>query len=157
MSLYLAHMLTAAALAGDVSGHVGTVVPVAGAGTESSWTAADNFTVGIPIGIGFGVSERVTVDFETVAFIDPDTRDMDLLIHPGAVLGLGRGYGVGGRFAVHQEGRAWGVTALANKGFAISDAAVWFVEAVVPLRVVDGQGGSAGYMAAFAVHTGFGF
>ena len=145
---------SATALAGDVGAHLGIVTPLASTGTEGSSSIVDNFVIGVPTGVGFALSDRVTLDLETVAFVDPDANALNFMAHPGIVVGLGQGYGAGARLAAEFSTNAYGATLIANKGFAIDDDVSWFVEAVLPLRVVPAAGGGSGFMATFAVHSG---
>src|SRR5262245_41310112 len=61
-----------------VGGHVGLAVPLVNIAKETT-SVGDQFTLATPIGIGFKVSKRVAIDFETIVATP---------IHPTGTTGL---------------------------------------------------------------------
>ena len=137
----------------NVSGHVGVAVPLVTVTGDETTTVGDAFVLAHPIGIGLGVSERLTVDFEMVVAnpIDP-TGNTALTVDPGVVynagpvaLGLRLAFNVGALANV-------GLIPLVNRGLVDFGGATWFVEAAFPTFYSD-------HDVAFTVvaHTGVGF
>jgi hypothetical protein len=135
-----------------VGGHLGVAVPLVTVSDETT-TVADAFVLAHPIGIGFGIAERLALDFEMVVAnpIDP-TGNTGLTVDPGLVydagpvaLGLRVAFNIGAPANV-------GLIPLVNRGLVNLGSATWFVEAAFPTFYSEHE-------VAFNVvaHTGFGF
>lgn len=135
-----------------VGGHIGVATPLVTVASETT-TISDQFTLLNPIGIGFKLSDRLAIDFETVVAspISP-VGTTGLVVDPGLVydagpvaLGLRLAFQIGGLANV-------GLIPLVNKGLVDLGGATWFVEAAFPTFYSD-------HDVAFNVvlHTGVGF
>jgi hypothetical protein len=135
-----------------VGGHVGIATPLVTVSDETT-TIADQFTIFNPIGIGFKVSERWAVDFETVVATPVDPGGVTgLVVDPGVIYGFDA-VAVGLRVAFQINARAnIGLIPLVNKSLVDFGGAAWFVEAAFPTFYADQK-------LAFNVvlHTGVGF
>jgi hypothetical protein len=49
-----------------VGGHVGVAVPLVFLNSDKTQTIGDQFTLAFPIGIGFKLTEKAAIDFETI-------------------------------------------------------------------------------------------
>lgn len=146
---------------GRIGGHFGTVVPLVQLAAGDVSTAADGLGIGFPMGLGFGVKPGVVFDLELVPVIQ-DNQVANLVIHPGIVSALTRGYLFGLR-AAFETGGAYGVTALIHKGRPISKEVTLFAEVVVPFRffreapAFEGEETDVRKALSGALHIGLGF
>lgn len=147
-----------------IGGHVGVALPLVTLSDETT-TIGDNFTLAFPIGIGFKLSEKVAIDFETVVNNPVSPRGTtSLVVDPGIVYDMGS-FVIGLRLAWKvQADTNFGVIPLIHKGIAnIGGGANWFVEAAFPTFVsvgadpgdVNGDKTTAELNVVF--HTGVGF
>ena len=144
-----------------VGGHFGMVLPLAQLAAGEFDTVAGGLGAGFPMGITLGVQYGVAFDFEVVPFIQR-SEVTNVLLHPGVLMALTNGYTFGLR-AAFETGGAYGVTALLNKGFPMSERATLFIEFVVPVRFFreapsfTGEETDIRKAIAGAVHVGLGF
>ncbi len=136
-----------------IGGHVGVAVPLVTVTSDDTTTVADAFVLAHPIGIGFGLADRLAVDFEMVVAnpIDP-TGPTALTIDPGLIYDAGP-VALGLRAAFNVGAQAnFGLIPLVNRGLVDLGGATWFIEAAFPTFYSDHE-------VAFNVvaHTGIGF
>ena len=121
-----------AAAQSKVGGHVGVATPFVTVADETT-TIADQFTLLNPIGIGFKVSEKLLVDFETVVAtaVHPG-GPTGLVVDPGVVYDAGP-VAVGLRVAwkINARGNV-GLIPLVNRGLVDFGDATWFAELALP-------------------------
>jgi hypothetical protein len=123
-----------ASLHPGVGGHVGVAVPLVTITSDDITTVSDQFTLAVPIGIGFKLSEKASIDFETVVGNPISPRGTTgLTVDPGIVYDMGA-LVLGLRLAWKvQADTNVGVIPLIHKGIAdIGGGANWFVEAAFP-------------------------
>jgi hypothetical protein len=150
----------------DVGGHVGIATTLVTLGSEKTTTISDQFTLAFPIGIGFKLTDKVALDFETVVG-DPISPKgtTSLTVDPGVVYDMGS-VAIGLRVAwAIQANTNFGLIPLVHKGIAdVGHGATWFVEAAFPTFISSGTTGTGAAIQdkttfAFNVvfHTGIGF
>jgi hypothetical protein len=135
-----------------VGGHVGIAVPLVTVAKKTT-SVGDQFTILNPIGIGFKVSKRLAVDFETVVGtpISP-TGTTSLVVDPGVILGFDRlALGLRTAFQVNAQAN-FGLIPLVNYGLVDLDGAMWFVEGAFPIFYSDHE-----VALTVVLHTGVGF
>lgn len=145
-----------------IGGHVGVAIPLVFIKSDSQ-TIGDQFTMAFPIGIGFKISEKAAIDFETVVAnpIKPRgttgfTVDPGIVYDTGAfVLGLRIGWDV-------NAATNFKAIPLIHKAVAdLGGGANWFVEAAFPvtLSFSSGNAGANNNDAELDIvfHTGVGF
>jgi len=149
-----------------IGGHVGVATTLVTFSSDKTTTIGDQFTLAHPIGIGFKLTDKLAIDFETVVGnpISPKGTT-SLTVDPGVVYDIGAVV-IGLRVA-------WGISAntnfglipLVHKGVAdLGHGATWFVEAAFPTVIsagTSGTGAAAEDKTTFAFnvvfHTGIGF
>jgi hypothetical protein len=103
----------------------------------------------------------MALDFEFVPFIQDVPRKTTLLVHPGVVYSVGRGFAVGMRLAFDVNSSQFGFTPLLNKSWPIKHEGsffkAYFVEADLPVRFNRPAGGPSTNPVTFAMHFGLGF
>jgi hypothetical protein len=144
-----------------IGGHVGFVLPLVTHAGGDTTTIADNFAIGFPMGITFKGKGRMSLDMEFVPSIQNDPREVSLLVHPGLIWSVGRGYSVGMRAAFDVNSSQFGFTPLVNKSWPIGDQSgffkSYFAEAVLPVRFNRPPIGPDTNPVTFGVHFGLGF
>ena len=150
--------LVAAAPAQDtLGGHIGFVLPLATRANGTTTTIADDFVIGFPTGITVRRSPTFAFDLEVVPVIQNDPLHVDLTLHPGAVWGLGDGWGAGARVAFDVNKASWGFTPILNHGLlSVGRGGTLFGELVVPIRFQD-DGRGVFTSVGVGVHIGVGF
>jgi|SRR5947207_12728801 len=145
-----------------IGGHVGVAIPLVFLKSNTQ-TIGDQFTLAYPIGIGFKITEKAAIDFETVVAnpISPRgttsfTVDPGIVYDTGSfVLGLRLGWDV-------NAATNFKVIPLIHKGVAdIGAGASWFVEAAFPATLsfskdIAGVNKTDGELD-IVFHTGIGF
>jgi hypothetical protein len=135
-----------------VGGHVGIATPFVTVSDETT-TIADQFTLLNPIGIGFKVSEKLLVDFETVVAtaVEPG-GPTGLVVDPGVVYDAGP-VAVGLRVAwkINARGNV-GLIPLVNRGLVDFGDATWFAELALPTFF-----SAENVELNVVLHTGIGF
>jgi hypothetical protein len=146
-----------------VGGHIGVVVPlVTHTGGQTINDVADQFSIGMPVGVTVKGNGRLAFDLELDPFINTaPTRQTTVTIHPGLVWNLGHGWGAGGRVAFDITTADWGVTPLVNHSWQLTGETgffkTYFIEADVPVRFSRPTGLPASNAVSFAIHAGLGF
>ncbi|HWZ45467.1 MAG TPA: hypothetical protein VNW97_18475 [Candidatus Saccharimonadales bacterium] len=145
----------------EIGGHVGFVLPLVTRAGGDTTTIGDNFGIGFPIGVTFKGKGRMALDMEFVPSIQNEPRQVSLLVHPGLIWSVGRGYSAGVRAAFDVNSSQFGFTPLLNKSwkFANQDQffKAYFAEAVLPVRFNRPTGGIATNPVTFGIHFGLGF
>jgi hypothetical protein len=135
-----------------VGGHFGIAVPFVTISKKTT-SISDQFTILNPIGIGFKVSKRVAVDFETIVVnqVSP-WGTTGLVVDPGVIFGFDR-LALGLRVAYGINALAnIAIVPLVNYGLVDLGGATWFVEAAFPIGYSDHQAS-----LTVVAHTGIGF
>jgi hypothetical protein len=147
-----------AAVAEDtLGGHIGVLLPLVTRANGRSTSISDDFVIGFPTGITVRKSETFAFDLEFVPVIQNDPLHVDLTLHPGAVWGLGNGWGAGARLAFDVNKASWGFTPILNHGLLkVGAGETLFGEIVVPIRFQDNGGGTFTSIGV-GVHIGVGF
>lgn len=145
-----------------IGGHVGVATPLVTVTSDDTTTIGDQFTLLHPIGIGFQLTDKLAIDFETVLGNPLHPRGTtNLVIDPGVVYNTGSVV-LGLRIA-WKEGAAtnFGLIPLIHKGVVdLGGGATWFVEAAFPSFVnatSDTSGDKTTFEVNVVLHTGIGF
>lgn len=137
-----------------IAGYVGIVHPLvtfSETGTSKNFQHA--YTVGMPLGINIWKSPKVGFSFEIVPFIKADkeaSKTSNLLIHPGVLWALGRGFTFAGRAAFETAGR-YGITPVLNKVIVKNTNVSYFVALPLPVRFGNNQPASATIAIQFGI------
>jgi hypothetical protein len=139
-----------------MAGYVGLVHPIVTfSGGNTITNFSDSYTVGMPIGLNLWKSQRIGFSFEIVPFVHAEngvSKTSNLLIHPGALFSLGKGFTFVGRAAFETSGR-YGLTPILNKVVKRGKNSNLFVALPVPVRFGNDRPSSVG--AAFQFGIGF--
>jgi hypothetical protein len=161
LMLFVSTVIPRASAQDSIGGHIGFVLPLVTHAGGDTTTIADNFAIGFPMGVTFKGKGRMSFDMEFVPSIQDDPRQVSLLVHPGLIWSVGRGYSVGMRAAFDVNSSQFGFTPLVNKSWPIGDQKqffkAYFVEAVLPVRFNRPTGGPDTNPVTFGVHFGLGF
>jgi hypothetical protein len=146
-----------------VGGHVGVAVPLVFLNSDKTQTIGDQFTLAFPIGIGFKLTEKVAIDFETIVGNPIHPRGgTGLTVDPGIVVDMGS-FVLGGRLGFDVGAPTnFKLIPLIHKPIAdIGAGASWFVEAAFPVTFKfssDALGADKTTAEVDIVfHTGIGF
>jgi len=150
-------MARPAAAQDRLGGHIGVVLPLFTHGNGTTTTLTDDFTIGFPVGITVRKSDTFAFDLELVPSLQNDPLHVDLTVHPGFVVGVGDGWGVGLRAAFDVNRPSWGFTPIVNHGLLkVLNGETLFGELVVPIRFQD-AGAGVFTSIGVGVHIGIGF
>ncbi|MBK9270036.1 MAG: hypothetical protein IPM48_00430 [Saprospiraceae bacterium] len=149
--------------AGPLRGfHAGIVQPILSVhkGNLNWHDRFDLYSIGFPFGFTLNTGGRLLFDFELVPFVQPfllseQSYQVHLLIHPGVLLPLTKGWTLGLRAAFEAGANQFGFTPLLNKGFKIKSGQVLYIELVLPARF--GPQKEACYTQVAGLHVGIGF
>ena len=158
--LVVLSVLSSAPVAAEtkVGGHFGIVIPLISEFDGQTTDVGDDFKIGFPTGITIRKSDRVAFDLEFVPILNDNPVDVDVVIHPGVLVNVGKGYTAGVRMAFEVDAQAWGFTPLVAKGFPLrGQKATYFVELDFPVRVQENALGESKTSVGLAFHTGIGF
>ena len=149
-----------------VGGHIGIAITLVTVGSDDTTSLSDQFTLAFPIGIGFKLSDKAALDFETVVGNPISPRGTtSLVVDPGIVYDMGSVViGLRLAFKVPSDTNV-GLIPLIHKGIAnIGGGANWFIEAAFPTFVsltTDNTQTPPADKTTFelnvVVHTGIGF
>jgi len=117
-----------------VGGHIGFATPLVTITSDQTTSIPDQLTLAVPIGIGFKLSEKASIDFETVINNPISPRGTTgLTVDPGLIYDMGA-FVIGIRLAWKvQADTNFGIIPLIHKGITdIGGGANWFVEAAFP-------------------------
>jgi hypothetical protein len=152
--------IASAARAQDtLGGHIGFVVPLVTHAGGQTTNLADNFSVGVPVGITVKGSGKTAFDLELVPSVQDSPRQVSLTVHPGLLRSIGHTFTVGARLAFDVNSSQMGFTPLINKSFPIENNffKAYFIEADLPVRFNRPAGGPSTNPVTFAMHFGVGF
>ena len=162
-ALLLAGMGTSALAQDNIGGHIGVVLPlVTHVGGSTVNEVADDFSMGMPMGVTFKGKGRMAFDLEIVpGFHTARPRLNTLTLHPGLVWDLGHRFSAGMRVAFDVNSATWGFTPLINHSWPIKSEngffKAYFVEAVMPVRFNRPVIGPKTDAVTFGMHFGVGF
>jgi hypothetical protein len=148
-----------------VGGHVGFATPLVTITSDTTETIADQQTLAVPIGIGFKLSDKAAIDFETIVSNPISPRGTTgLTVDPGFIYDTGA-FVIGLRLAWKvQADTNFGIIPLVHKGIAdIGGGARWFIEAAFPSFISIGsdplipEEDRTTFEVNVVLHTGIGF
>ncbi|HEX7843035.1 MAG TPA: hypothetical protein VF469_36430 [Kofleriaceae bacterium] len=146
-----------------IGGHVGIATPLVFLNSDKTQTIGDQFNLAFPIGIGFKLTDKAAIDFETVVGNPIHSRGTTgLTVDPGIVYDMGT-FVVGGRLGFDINAATnFKLIPLIHKAVApVGAGANWFVEAAFPVTFsfsADAQGNNKTTAEVDIVfHTGIGF
>ena len=149
-----------------IGGHVGIATPLVFIRSEDppgSQSISDQFTLAFPIGIGFKLTDKLAIDFETIVGNPIHPRGgTGFTVDPGIVYDTGA-FVIGGRLGFDVGAPTnFKLIPLIHKAIAnIGAGANWFVEGAVPVTfsfTSDATGANKSAVELDIVfHTGIGF
>ncbi|WP_428656495.1 hypothetical protein [Runella sp.] len=121
-----------------MAGYMGIVHPLVTFSEEGTTTNfKDAYVVGFPTGLNLWKTPKIGFSVEIVPTIRAEkgvSKVSNLLIHPGILLGLGKGFTFAGRVAFETAGR-YGVTPVLNKAFKRNNnGGNYFIAIPIPVR-----------------------
>ncbi|WP_229311144.1 hypothetical protein [Larkinella soli] len=120
-----------------IAGYVGILHPIVTFSEEGTVTNFKEYYVGgMPLGINIWKSAKVGFSLEIVPFVRAEngvSRMSNVLIHPGLLLALGKGFTLATRAAFETSGR-YGFTPVLNKIVKKNKNSGYFVAIPVPVR-----------------------
>ncbi len=120
-----------------INGFIGIIHPlVTFSNSETTFNFKDYYSVGMPIGINLWKSEKIGFSFEIVPTIKTDSqvsKVSNILIHPGVLVRLKKGYTFAGRMAFETSGR-YGFTPILAKVIKKYKDHNYYVSMPVPVR-----------------------
>lgn len=147
-----------------VGGHIGVAAPLVTLSSDNTTTIGDQFTLVFPIGIGFKLTDKAAIDFETQLNnpISPK-GSTSMVIDPGILYDMGS-FVIGLRLAWKvQSNTNFGVIPLIHKGISsVGGGGTWFIEAAFPTFISSGTVGTppedkTTFELNVVIHTGIGF
>jgi hypothetical protein len=139
-----------------VGGHVGLALPLVFIDEDDTEYVGDRWVIATPIGIGWKLTDRLVVDFETIVQnpVDP-SGTTSLVVDPGLIYNFGP-FAAGLRIASEIGADAnVGLIPLINKGLVdLGGGTTWFVEAAFPTFV---HATPPDFTMNIVFHTGIGF
>ena len=143
----------AAADTRKVGGHIGIATPLVSVDKNKTTTPSDQFTLLVPIGIGFTLGKGWLFDFETVVATPAHPKGTTgLVVDPGVVYDAGA-VALGIRVAFQTNSNSnFGLIPLIHKGVVDLGGGNAFVEAAFPTFVNDN-----GIAFNAVLHIGVGF
>ena len=120
-----------------VTGYVGVVHPIITFSEHNTVNFKDSYVVGFPLGINLWKTSKVGFSLEIVPHVLTEkgtSRMSNLLIHPGVVVALGKGYTFAGRAAFETSGR-YGITPVLNKVVKKNTHSNYYIAVPLPFRV----------------------
>jgi hypothetical protein len=157
MAIFSGPFISVAAAQDTLGGHIGFVLPLVTRANGTTTSISDDFVIGFPTGVTVRKSPTFAFDLELVPVIQNDPLHIDLTVHPGAVWGVGNGWGAGARLAFDVNHASWGFTPILNHGLLkVGTGSTLFGEIVVPIRFQD-NGSGMFTSIGLGVHIGVGF
>jgi hypothetical protein len=146
-----------------IGGHVGVAIPFVFLNSDKTQTIGDQFTLAFPIGIGFQLTDKAAIDFETIVGNPISPRGgTGLTVDPGIVYNTGA-FVLGGRIGFDVGAPTnFKFIPLIHKAIGnLGAGANWFVEAAFPITLsfsTDAMGANKTTAELDLVfHTGIGF
>ncbi|WP_259015916.1 hypothetical protein [Emticicia fluvialis] len=124
-----------------VTGYVGVIHPVITFSRQNTLNFKDNYVVGFPVGLNLWKTPKAGFSLEIVPLILSEkgtSRVSNLLIHPGVLVALGKGYTFAGRAAFETSGR-YGLTPVLNKVVKKNKHSGYYIALPLPLRFGNGR------------------
>lgn len=140
-----------------VGGHFGVLIPMVTRANGATSSVSDDFVIGFPAGITIRTSDRIAFDLELVPVVQNEPLHVDLTVHPGVIVDVGRRIGAGLRMAFDVHRASWGFTPLINRRFRLGNETSLFGELVVPIRFQMAPSGSPFRSVGLGVHAGIAF
>lgn len=139
-----------------ITGFVGIIHPlVTFTSSDITTNFKDYYTVGMPIGINIWKSEKIGFSFEIVPTIKSDSeisKVNNILIHPGVLVRLKKGYTFTGRVAFETSGR-YGFTPVLTKIIKKYSDHNYYISVPMPIRFGNNHDSSL----TIGVQVGIGF
>lgn len=146
-----------------IGGHVGLAIPLVFLNSDKTQTIGDKVVLAFPIGIGFKLTDKAAIDFETIVGDQVHPRNgTGLTVDPGIVVDMGS-FVLGGRLGFDINAPTnFKLIPLIHKAVAnVGAGANWFVEAAFPVTfsfTTDALGNDKTTAELDIVfHTGIGF
>jgi hypothetical protein len=146
-----------------LGGHFGAALQLfnvqTGPGKNVRGIGEDYVNVGLTPGITLHLDDKWAIDFEFIAFnnIKPKTHSFTTLVVDPGVIRKFDGFNVGLRVATQVAAPTnSGIVPIFVMPFKVSERAVWFFEADLPLFLRD-TGSQISFSATVLLQTGFGF
>lgn len=137
-----------------INGYVGIIHPlVTFSNSNTTINFKDYYTVGMPIGINLWKNEKIGFSFEIVPTIKSDnqiSKVSNILIHPGLLVRLKKGYTFAGRLAFETSGR-YGFTPVIAKVIKKYKDHNYYVSMPVPIRFGNNQETTATVVFQFGI------
>jgi hypothetical protein len=160
LTMLLAAFAVPASAQDTLGGHIGVVFPLVTHTPGDTTNLADNFSIGVPVGITVRGTGKLAFDLELIPGVQDTPRKVTFTVHPGILYDLGHRFTAGLRIAFDVGTSQWGYTPLINKSWPIRGAnffKAYFVEADVPVRFNRPTGEPGTNAVTFAMHFGLGF
>jgi hypothetical protein len=139
-----------------INGYVGIIHPlVTFSNSATTFNFKEYYTVGMPIGLNLWKNEKIGFSFEIVPTIKSDSeisKVNNILIHPGVLVRLKKGFTFAGRLAFETSGR-YGFTPIIAKVIKKYKDHNYYVSMPVPVRF--GNNHEATVTVVFQVGIGF--
>jgi hypothetical protein len=150
-----------------IGGHIGIATKLVNLDSDNTTNIGDQFSLAFPIGIGFQLTDKLAIDFETIPSISVHPRGFNgFTVDPGVVYNLGSvviglrvKWDIGGPSNI-------GVIPLVHKAIAdLGHGVNWFVEGAFPTTLAfttqdNGLGNTqdhTNFSVGVVFHTGLGF
>lgn len=137
-----------------INGYVGIIHPlVTFSNSNTTINFKDYYTVGMPIGINLWKNEKIGFSFEIVPTIKSDnqiSKVSNILIHPGLLVRLKKGYTFAGRLAFETSGR-YGFTPVIAKVIKKYKDHNYYISMPVPIRFGNNQETTATVVFQFGI------
>lgn len=146
-----------------VGGHIGVATSFVTLSSDNTTSISDQFTLAFPIGIGFQLTEKAAIDFETIVGNPISPRGgTGLTVDPGIVYNTGS-FVLGGRLGFDIGAPTnFKLIPLIHKAIAtVGAGGNWFIEAAFPItfsfRTDTAGANKTTTTLDLVLHTGIGF
>ncbi|MVT08565.1 hypothetical protein [Chitinophaga tropicalis] len=137
-----------------ITGYVAILHPIVTFGNGGAHVNFNGaYTAGLPTGINIWKSPTIGFSMEIVPFIraaDGTSKMNNLLIHPGLLLGLGKGFTLINRAAFETNGR-YGITTVINKVIVKKKDHSYFISMPIPARFGNDHPSTIGIGLQFGI------
>lgn len=125
-----------------ITGYASIMHPIIVINKDHTTTNFDGYyQVLFPFGINIWKSKKIAFSIELAPGIraeDGDSKMNNLLIHPGVLIALGKGFGFAGRLAFETSGR-YGLTPVFNKVIKKNKGSAFYIATPLPVRFGNKQ------------------